>query len=79
MNAEPMVLDLFAPVSLVPLAVLLTAGLSAFLALNVNLQRLVYSNDALIPVQEDLEVMTPSERPHVPCVPSPCGPNALCR
>ena len=57
MNAEPRVLDLFAPVSLVSLSVLLTAGLSAFLALNVNLQRLVYSNDALIPVQEPVELM----------------------
>jgi hypothetical protein len=25
------------------------------------------------------QVITPSERPHIPCVPSPCGPNAQCR
>ena len=47
----------FALGSLVSLASLLIAGLSAFLALNVNLQRLVSSNDALIPAQEPVELM----------------------
>ena len=38
-----------------------------------------YSGDPFFNCNKDPEVITPSERPHIPCVPSPCDPNALCR
>ena len=38
-----------------------------------------YAGDPFINCVKEPEVVKPPERPHVPCVPSPCGPNAMCR